>query len=92
MSAARELVPQLKDNESLNAQLQAVQLNGVCTSSTLVSTIEMVLKLSEEVYHLCKDNGNLKIKKFPSLYDPICCHMFRSCCMTGHDVTHAFPG
>jgi hypothetical protein len=33
--SARELAPQLKGNESLSAQLEAVSLNGVNTNSVI---------------------------------------------------------
>jgi hypothetical protein len=61
-SPARELAPQLKGNESLIAQLEAVRLNGVHNNSTTENLVEMVHKLSEEVSLLRKDNEYLKMK------------------------------
>jgi hypothetical protein len=61
-SPSRELVPQLKGNESLSVQLEAVRLNGIHNNSMIENLIEMVLKLSEEVGQLCRDNGYLKMK------------------------------
>jgi hypothetical protein len=70
VSPARELVPQLMDNELLSAQLEAVQLNGICTNSTLANITEIVFKLSEEVCHLYKDNDTLKMKNISMVAQP----------------------
>jgi hypothetical protein len=61
-SPARELDSQLKGNESLSAQLEAVRLNGVHPKSMIENLVEMVHKLTEEVGLLLRDNEYLTMK------------------------------
>jgi hypothetical protein len=57
-----ELASQLKSNESLSAQLEAIRLNGVYTNSIIENLVEMVHKLTEEVGLLRRDNEYLRMK------------------------------
>jgi hypothetical protein len=50
------------DNDSLNRQLEAVCLTGVCTMGMVKSLIEMVTKLTCEVQELKSDNTALKLQ------------------------------
>jgi hypothetical protein len=57
LSPERELVlPDLKDSDSLSVQIETVRLNGINTTNLVENLIQKVLKLSEEVQELRKDN------------------------------------
>ncbi|KDR12811.1 hypothetical protein L798_13273 [Zootermopsis nevadensis] len=61
VSPDRELIlPTFKDPESLSVQLETVRLNGVNTHNLVENLVQMVLKLSEDVQQLQKDNDYLK--------------------------------
>jgi hypothetical protein len=52
----------VRDNCSLNGQLEALRLNGVCIMEMVQSLMEMVTKLSCEVQALKRDNTALKLQ------------------------------
>jgi hypothetical protein len=50
------ILPYLKDPESLGVQLETVRLSGASTHNLVENLVQMVLKLSEDVQQLRKDN------------------------------------
>jgi hypothetical protein len=61
LSPEMELIlPTLKDPESLSVQIETVRLNGANTNNLVENILQMVLKLTEEVQELRKDNEILK--------------------------------
>jgi hypothetical protein len=63
-------VSPVSDKDSLNGQLEAVRLNGVCTIEMVKSLLEMVTKLSLEVQQLKGDNTalNLQLRDLRQIY------------------------
>jgi hypothetical protein len=56
------MVSPLKDNDSFSVQLETVRLNRVCAKNMIKNLTEMVVKLSEEIGYLRKDNEMLEMK------------------------------
>jgi hypothetical protein len=59
-------VSPVSDKDSLNGQLEAVRLNGVCTKEMVKSLLEMVTKLSLEVQVLKGNSTYLLMELSPS--------------------------
>jgi hypothetical protein len=61
LSLERELIlPSLKDPELRSVKIETVRLNGVNTNNLVENLLQMVLKRTEEVQELRKDNEILK--------------------------------
>ena len=57
---------------NLRAQLESIHTNGTCTNTLIEKLVNVVLKLSDEIRVLGKDNENLNIR-LDHVSEPECC-------------------
>jgi hypothetical protein len=60
LSPGELILPNLRDPESLSVQIETMRLDRVNTNKFVETLLQMVLKLTEEVQELRKDNEFLK--------------------------------